>query len=167
MTLVIAGGIVGAAAALLELVVRRIRRATVSATQTAADAVGIRRHSTQTGVWADTVPAGGDNFLPRHRSGGEVYDPEDTEVIERDPSTGRHSAHNVAREIVDQNWKPVIGRARISVMLTDTSGYAVQIQRVPYALPASPFSGLTVPSNTLPRYQSGKIVPDSYYAFVR
>lgn len=175
MTLIIAGGLVGAAAALIELTMRRIRQATFTAVNDTAEIVGIRRHSSATDVWPNTTPAAGvDNnaFFGRHRSDPEeVIDPEMTEVIEYGPATGRHSAENPNRQLVDTRieelrwgngsrsvrpfWMPPIGDARIAWITTPTSEYAIAKR------PLSPFSNLTRPA----RPTAGKVL-DSYYQFV-
>jgi hypothetical protein len=89
----------------------------------------VRKHSRQGGYYE--IPA----ILPHHQqilagsmrshwalSNGQWHDVDHPVDV---PSTGRRSAHNPARTIVDSNWRPPVGATRIALLNTPTDHYMV------------------------------------------
>ena len=137
----------------------------------------IRRHTTPTAVWENTVSATSKNtffdtqptvYIGRHHK--DKVDLDSTEITDDKPSSGRHSVDNPYRQTVTQEfeeirwsdgsrsfrplWIPVIGQMRITMLTSNTSAYAI-IRK-----PLTRFSNLT--RMELPT--SGN-VRDSYYTF--
>src|SRR5687768_12791230 len=112
MTIILVGGLIGAALALIERIVTRIRQASnATVVTTVNDIVGIRRHSTSTGVWHDTTVAGSNDphgdtstFFMEEHSPRHGLDDDDTDDLDQTaiigPSSGRHSADNPNRQLV-------------------------------------------------------------------
>lgn len=189
MTLIIAGAAFGAAAALVETLMRRVHSVghdRLSATITRIrNLPGIRRHSTVDGIWDNTISVSAKHdwinarsddlendtvYIGRHHSDPTPIDIDATEIIDNAPSTGRHSVDNpyrqtVSTEVEEMRWAD--GSRTVRPLWLPVIGNLrialIATNTAEYAIarrPVTQFAGLTRPAIPI----SGKI-PDSYYAF--